>query len=511
MRWRNSCVLGLALAVLGAGCGDSVTPPTGVTAQGSAVVGAAGGRVTLSEGALAGAGVNIPAGALASSVTITVREGGAATELPTAMAAAGPVVLFGPEGQTFAMPVAVTVPVTAGATALYTRPAAGGAWTLVEGATLNASAGTMTGSVRHFSVFMALRMLAVDAGTVDAGVATDTGGAVDTGSAPTCAGGYADCDRSAPNGCETNLTNSASNCGACGNACPAGVSCVAGACGGAVDAGAGPVCPSGYGDCNANAADGCETNLISNASNCGACGNACPSGLSCVAGVCTSATPADAGLVCPSGRGDCNAIAIDGCETNLASDTNHCGACGSRCATGWSCALGACTPPGAVDAGFVCASGMADCDGNAANGCETNLSSNASSCGACGRLCSAGQSCVAGACTGGAVDAGLVCPSGYGNCNAVAADGCETNLISNASHCGACGSVCPAGRVCTAGVCVTGGTPDAGGGVCAVNHADCDGNAANGCEANLTNNNQHCGFCGAMCMPGRTCTGGACL
>ncbi len=159
-------------------------------------------------------------------------------------------------------------------------------------------------------------------------------------------------------------------------------------------------------------------------------------------------------MVCASGFGDCNATTADGCETNLISNASNCGACGNVCPSGRSCMLGVCV----VDAGLVCAAGMSDCDANAANGCETNLTSSASNCGACGRLCSGGQSCVAGACTGGAVDAGTPTDTG----------------------------------------------------ACAVNHADCNGVAADGCETDLTNSNQHCGFCGAMCPAGRTCTGGLC-
>jgi beta-glucanase (GH16 family) len=45
-----------------------------------------------------------------------------------------------------------------------------------------------------------------------------------------CAAGYMNCDGAASNGCETALFNDASNCGACGAACPSGQDCNAGAC-----------------------------------------------------------------------------------------------------------------------------------------------------------------------------------------------------------------------------------------------------------------------------------------
>jgi hypothetical protein len=55
-------------------------------------------------------------------------------------------------------------------------------------------------------------------------------------------------------------------------------------CGGGVCNG---TCNAGFADCNANKqVDGCETNLNTNVNNCGACGHVCAGGQSCVAGAC---------------------------------------------------------------------------------------------------------------------------------------------------------------------------------------------------------------------------------
>ncbi|MFO0587122.1 MAG: hypothetical protein U0441_06280 [Polyangiaceae bacterium] len=51
-----------------------------------------------------------------------------------------------------------------------------------------------------------------------------------TANAATCAEGKGECDGDAKTSCETDLTSSTANCGACGNACAAGQSCVAGGC-----------------------------------------------------------------------------------------------------------------------------------------------------------------------------------------------------------------------------------------------------------------------------------------
>jgi formylglycine-generating enzyme required for sulfatase activity len=100
----------------------------------------------------------------------------------------------------------------------------------------------------------------------------------------------------------------------------------------------------------------------------------------------------------------------------------------------------------------TCAAGLGDCDRMAANGCETNLGTSAMHCGRCGNACSlahARTSCAGGAC---AIDA---CESGYANCDGDASNGCETETNTSVTNCGACGRMCPAGRWCAAGVCST--------------------------------------------------------
>ena len=70
------------------------------------------------------------------------------------------------------------------------------------------------------------------------------------------------------------------------------------------------------------------------------------------------------------------------------------------------------------------------------------------------------------------------CPPGYANCDGNAANGCEANITEDAEHCGACGTSCQgqgnAMGVCVAGTCGT---------ACQVGTYDCDGNPANGCES----------------------------
>ncbi|MFT3766197.1 MAG: DNRLRE domain-containing protein [Minicystis sp.] len=95
------------------------------------------------------------------------------------------------------------------------------------------------------------------------------------------------------------------------------------------------------------------------------------------------------------------------------------------------------------------------------------------------------------------------CPVGYADCDGDAANGCEAQLGADVSNCGSCGAACGqaahANAACNAGVCGT---------TCATGFGDCDGNAANGCEAAL-NTSTNCGVCGNSCGTG-SCVNGAC-
>lgn len=96
-------------------------------------------------------------------------------------------------------------------------------------------------------------------------------------------------------------------------------------------------CPAGRGDCDGVPQNGCESDVLSNLDACGACGKPC-AGINtdtatCTDGICT--------LTCKLGFGDCNNDGTDGCEADFATDGLNCSACGADC-LGGGCASGAC-------------------------------------------------------------------------------------------------------------------------------------------------------------------------
>jgi len=386
----------------------------------------------------------------------------------------------------------------------------------------------------------------------DLGTGSDCGscGTSCPGATPNCAldtAGVGTCVLTCPAGaatlCGTSCTDTTTDphhCGGCTTACSlahASGRCAAGAC--AVD-----TCDEGWGDCDVTAASGCEASLAT-LDNCGGCSSACfvEGGFTeCPDGACHIDR-------CFGAMDDCDDLVSTGCEADLASATT-CGSCETSCegATpvcgvppdgGRQC-LADCAPPAATECGdrcidtggdlancggcgmrcelpdaaeicvggqclvSSCPEGRRDCDGNAANGCESLVVSDPDNCGACGLACTAPAgseaSCVGGVCMIG-------CEPGLADCNSDPADGCEVTL-GTVMNCGACGDACIVEQgtgACTGGSC--------GVGSCDPGFDDCDGILSTGCEANLNTDRLHCGTCDTRCPSSssrRDCCAGVC-
>ncbi|MBX3201163.1 MAG: hypothetical protein KF894_23695 [Labilithrix sp.] len=124
--------------------------------------------------------------------------------------------------------------------------------------------------------------------------------------------------------------------------------------------------------------------------------------------------------------------------------------------------------------------------------CETNFDIDNTSCGACGVTCPSGEQVkqVFGGewfCQSARCELSCDPESHRGDCNGDAADGCEADLRCDPNNCGACGVKCPAGVQCVKGNC---GCP-AGLAVCGDGcFAEC---------AHLPTDDANCGTCGNQC------------
>lgn len=151
---------------------------------------------------------------------------------------------------------------------------------------------------------------------------------------------------------------------------------------------------------------------------------------------------------CDAQHLDCDGDPSNSCETDVMNDRNHCGVCGVRCETAdCSCDNGKLT--------LHCDNGRADCDGRLSNGCETDLTTSMQHCGSCQRVCHTNghdvtsAMCVAGRCK--VTCAPRISPEE--DCDGNPDNGCETYLLFDAQHCGACGNAC-SGSACEAGMCM---------------------------------------------------------
>ncbi|MCB9617163.1 MAG: hypothetical protein H6721_02525 [Sandaracinus sp.] len=163
----------------------------------------------------------------------------------------------------------------------------------------------------------------------------------------------------------------------------------------------------------------CELGFRSGPDGCPTCACAecttpsdCPGRAACVGGVCMETSdggvdpddggvepddggiaPDDGGVVvtCPPGQEACG----EGCA-DTRTDVAHCGECFEACPTGpgeVSCVDGECTA--------TCRDGLADCNGDLGDGCETDLTTDEDHCGSCDNRCGSSELCLETGCVSG--------------------------------------------------------------------------------------------------------------
>lgn len=278
-----------------------------------------------------------------------------------------------------------------------------------------------------------------------------------------CNGLDDNCDGITDNASLANVSSDPNNCGACGAICPTKPNssrlCTGGICN--------YVCNPGFADCNNNMSDGCEKNLLTDPNNCNGCNLICPPAANstpiCAQGICD--------LLCTGSFGNCDLQYNNGCETNLNTNLSNCGACGTICSpranASVACNAGICT--------YVCSANFRNCNNNMNDGCEIDIRNNTANCGNCGLVCTApnaNMTCNSGVCFL------LSCSAGFANCNSITSDGCETNVSSDVNNCNGCGVVCATRpnttKSCTNGVCTY---------VCTAGKFDCNATMTDGCES----------------------------
>ncbi|MDB6019042.1 MAG: hypothetical protein JWR19_3531 [Pedosphaera sp.] len=245
------------------------------------------------------------------------------------------------------------------------------------------------------------------------------------------------CTDAIKNGTETDIDCGGGTCVTCvnGKMCGGNGDCQSGLCQGGVCT---INCTAGQVNCG-----GTCRNLSNDVNNCGSCGNLCsaPNATSsCASGTCTIAA-------CNAGFSNCDNVTANGCEVSVNTDPNNCGNCGTVCSSSHiaiqSCASGVCNG--------ACTAGFADCNGNKqSDGCETNVATNTNNCGGCGIVCSANH--ITAACSGSVCNG--TCTAGFADCNGnKQSDGCEINVTNDHNNCGTCGHVCPGAQTCISSVC----------------------------------------------------------
>jgi hypothetical protein len=252
--------------------------------------------------------------------------------------------------------------------------------------------------------------------------------------ASSCAPGWADCDGNPANGCETDLSQTAT-CGACTTTCGSSAPVCAGS-GGAYG------CVTGCSGATPLLCSGTCVDPTDNASHCDTCPNACGGVANgqaeCANSACT--------FSCNSGYSACPTTTPTAC-VNEQGDTSNCGACNKACPQSSNgggtpaCTAGVC--------GLTCNAGLTACPVAAPTECA-NTTDDLSNCGTCGNVCAqvanGAPRCTSSQC-------GFTCDTDFLKCNGAcipAADATNGVFVSPSGSGPTCTEAAPCATIAAA-------------------------------------------------------------
>jgi len=142
-------------------------------------------------------------------------------------------------------------------------------------------------------------------------------------------------------------------------------------------------------------------------------------------------------LACPESQTRCGSACV-----NLQTDAINCGQCGTVCARSEECLAGICAE---TEGETACPEGQTRCS----NAC-VNTTTDVLNCGACDRICALDEECTGGQCLAIAEqdDDEEECEAGQTRCGEIC-----TDLQTDETNCGACGTTCAADEACVGGKC----------------------------------------------------------
>lgn len=231
-----------------------------------------------------------------------------------------------------------------------------------------------------------------------------------------------------------------------------------------------PAC-GGFDTCCAEGDRSICANLGTNPRHCGACGNACVSGV-CRGAICQDGdetgpprdgggTPGMCSPSCSSAQRCCGTTCVNrmgpaGADGRSDSSFTNCNGCGLECdaerASACGQPLGGGGAPRCLCGSFEqCAPGQVCVNSSGSFQC-TDLNNDPMNCGELGNACADGEICSAGMCSCGG---GARCMPGTACCGGACVD-----VLSNAMHCGMCDNACGTnGPDCVEGSCRCGSAP----------------------------------------------------